>query len=459
MEQLPFLIACLAMSAAAAVCAARALARIARRREEDAAALRALREELSALREQQEARERALRTELAETTQRSVGGMGEMLMQGQQRMGAALERSLAARQEHMGKAIQDMHRTLEARFGTFATENEQKLENIRNTVEARLGALQADNNRKLDEMRGIVDEKLQKTLEERMTQSFRLVNERLEQVYKGLGEMQTLAAGVGDLSRVLSNVKTRGILGEIQLGAILEEILAPEQYLRNVPTARNSRNPVEYAVKIPAEDGGSVLLPIDSKFPLDAYGALADAYESGSPEAVRAAQGELRARVRGFAKDIREKYISPPETTEFALMFLPTEGLYAEVVKLGMIETLQREFRVNVAGPSTMAALLNSLQMGFRSVAIQKRSGEVWKVLGAVRTEFDKFHDVLIKTQEKLTRANDDLDKLIGVRTRGIQRSLRRVTALPQQEAAALLPLGEEDGPDETDGMQPAVDG
>ena len=281
--------------------------------------------------------------------------------------------------------------------------------------------------------------------------AFALVSERLEQVYKGLGEMQTLAAGVGDLSRVLSNVKTRGILGEIQLGAILEEIMAPEQYLRNVVTAKNSRNPVEYAIKLPAEDGGSVLLPIDSKFPMDAYTALCDAYESGNPEAVRTAQNELRARVRGFAKDIRDKYIAPPETTEFAVMFLPTEGLYAEVVKLGMIETLQRDFRVNVAGPSTMAALLNSLQMGFRSVAIQKRSGEVWKVLGAVKTEFEKFNDVLVKTQEKLTRAHDDLDKLIGVRTRGIRRSLREVTALPQQDAAALLPtLGTDDPPEDS---------
>ncbi|MBS5880399.1 MAG: DNA recombination protein RmuC [Clostridium sp.] len=445
--ELYLLIACVILSAAAAVLAALSLKRASREREGE----EALRAELAQLRAMQEERERALRRELADATQRTVGSMGEMLLQNQQRMGASLERNLAARQETMNKAVQDMHKTLETRFGTFATENEQKLENIRNTVETRLGAMQADNNRKLDEMRGIVDEKLQKTLEERMTQSFRLVNERLEQVYKGLGEMQTLAAGVGDLSRVLSNVKTRGILGEIQLGAILEEIMAPEQYLRNVVTAKNSRNPVEYAIKLPAEDGGSVLLPIDSKFPMDAYTALCDAYESGNPEAVRTAQNELRARVRGFAKDIRDKYIAPPETTEFAVMFLPTEGLYAEVVKLGMIETLQRDFRVNVAGPSTMAALLNSLQMGFRSVAIQKRSGEVWKVLGAVKTEFEKFNDVLVKTQEKLTRAHDDLDKLIGVRTRGIRRSLREVTALPQQDAAALLPtLGTDDPPEDS---------
>lgn len=445
--ELYLLIACVILSAEAAVLAALSLKRASREREGE----EALRAELAQLRAMQEERERALRRELADATQRTVGSMGEMLLQNQQRMGASLERNLAARQETMNKAVQDMHKTLETRFGTFATENEQKLENIRNTVETRLGAMQADNNRKLDEMRGIVDEKLQKTLEERMTQSFRLVNERLEQVYKGLGEMQTLAAGVGDLSRVLSNVKTRGILGEIQLGAILEEIMAPEQYLRNVVTAKNSRNPVEYAIKLPAEDGGSVLLPIDSKFPMDAYTALCDAYESGNPEAVRTAQNELRARVRGFAKDIRDKYIAPPETTEFAVMFLPTEGLYAEVVKLGMIETLQRDFRVNVAGPSTMAALLNSLQMGFRSVAIQKRSGEVWKVLGAVKTEFEKFNDVLVKTQEKLTRAHDDLDKLIGVRTRGIRRSLREVTALPQQDAAALLPtLGTDDPPEDS---------
>ena len=445
--ELYLLIACVILSAAAAVFAALSLKRATRKQEGE----EALRAELAQLRAMQEERERALRRELADATQRTVGSMGEMLLQNQQRMGASLERNLAARQETMNKAVQDMHKTLETRFGTFATENEQKLENIRNTVETRLGAMQADNNRKLDEMRGIVDEKLQKTLEERMTQSFRLVNERLEQVYKGLGEMQTLAAGVGDLSRVLSNVKTRGILGEIQLGAILEEIMAPEQYLRNVVTAKNSRNPVEYAIKLPAEDGGSVLLPIDSKFPMDAYTALCDAYESGNPEAVRTAQNELRARVRGFAKDIRDKYIAPPETTEFAVMFLPTEGLYAEVVKLGMIETLQRDFRVNVAGPSTMAALLNSLQMGFRSVAIQKRSGEVWKVLGAVKTEFEKFNDVLVKTQEKLTRAHDDLDNLIGVRTRGIRRSLREVTALPQQDAAALLPtLGTDDAPEDS---------
>lgn len=444
--ELYLLIACLVVSLAAAVFSGLMLLRAARGREE----AEALRKELAKMRAEQQEQERALRRELAETTQRTVGSMGEMLLQNQQRMGAALERSVAARQETLNKTVQDMHRTLETRFGTFATENEQKLENIRNTVETRLGAMQADNNKKLDEMRGIVDEKLQKTLEERMTQSFRLVNERLEQVYKGLGEMQTLAAGVGDLSRVLSNVKTRGILGEIQLGAILEEIMAPEQYLRNVPTVKNSRNPVEYAIKLPAEDGGSVLLPIDSKFPMDAYTALCDAYESGNPDAVRAAQNELRARVRGFARDIRDKYIAPPETTEFAVMFLPTEGLYAEVVKLGMIETLQHDFRVNVAGPSTMAALLNSLQMGFRSVAIQKRSGEVWKVLGAVKTEFEKFNDVLVKTQEKLTRAHDDLDKLIGVRTRGIRRSLREVTALPQQDAAALLPtLGLDETPED----------
>jgi DNA recombination protein RmuC len=360
---------------------------------------------------------RAMRGELADVTQRSVRGMGEVLLNGQHR--AALSQ--------------------EERFKTFSVENEQKLENIRQTVERQLRSMQEDNNKKLDEMRGIVDEKLQKTLEARLTQSFTLVNERLEQVYKGLGEMQALAAGVGDLSKVLSNVKTRGILGEIQLGAILSEILSPEQYLTDTPVKKGSAERVEFAIKLPADDGESVLLPIDSKFPMDAYLALTDAYESGKPEAVRAAQEQLKARVKGFARDIRDKYIRPPQTTEFAVMFLPTEGLYAEIVKLNMMETLQREFRVSVAGPSTMAALLNSLQMGFKTVAIQKRSGEVWKVLGAVKTEFETFEEVLQKAQKQLDRVHGDLDSLIGTRTRKIRRTLLSVESLPAADAPRIL--------------------
>jgi len=294
-------------------------------------------------------------------------------------------------------------------------------------------------------MRRIVDEKLQKTLDERMTQSFQLVNERLEQVYKGLGEMQSLAVGVGDLKRVLTNVKTRGILGEVQLSAILEDILTPDQYEVNCATSPKGRERVEFAIKLPAEDGGYVLMPVDSKFPVDAYNDLMDAYDSASPERVAAAAEALKARIRSFAKDIRDKYIDPPYTTEFGIMFLPTEGLYAEAVKLGLVERLQREYRISIAGPSIMAALLNSLQMGFRSVAIQKRSGEVWKVLSAVKTEFGRFEEVLAHTQKQLVKANEDLDKLIGVRTRQIRSSLRRVTEMPEGESKLYFPIDSED--------------
>lgn len=366
-----------------------------------------------------------LRLELSDVTQRSVKFMGDML---------------GEKQEQTRRGVVDMSTQMDARLNHFALENELKLENIRATVEKRLTYMQEDNNKRLDAMRVIVDEKLQKTLDERMTNSFALVNERLEQVYKGLGEMQTLAVGVGDLKKVLSGVKTRGILGEIQLGAILSEILAPEQYETNVMIDKGGKRPVEFAVKLPGDASGHVYLPIDSKFPMDAYGTLMDAYEAGTPENVRAAQAALRARVREFAKDIHDKYIEPPVTTDFGIMFLPTEGLYAEVVRMGMLEKLQRDFRVCIAGPSTMAAILNSLQMGFRSLAIQKRSGEVWRVLGAVKAEFEKFQVTLEKAQDRLVRANNDLDELIGVRTRQIRRSLKSVTELPEDEAALYLP-------------------
>lgn len=291
-------------------------------------------------------------------------------------------------------------------------------------------------------MRRIVDEKLQKTLSERMNESFRLVNERLEQVYKGLGEMQTLAQGVGDLKKVLTNVKTRGIVGEIQLGAILEDMLAPEQYETNVATRPGSRNVVEYAVKLPVEDGGHVWLPIDSKFPGDTYGALRDAYEDGSREQIDACVKQLIATLKAEAKDIHDKYLEPLYTTDFGIMFLPFEGLYAEAVSRGMVEVLQRDYHVNIAGPSTMAALLNSLQMSFRTIAIQKRSGEVWSVLGAVKTEFDKFEACLTQTQTRLDQASRELDKLVGTRTRAIRRRLKGVTELSEAESEAVLGFG-----------------
>lgn len=314
---------------------------------------------------------------------------------------------------------------------------ERRLDVMRSTVEGRLGAIQTDNTQKLDEMRVIVDEKLQRTINQRMNESFQMVNERLEQVYRGLGEMQNLAAGVGDLKKVLSNVKTRGILGEIQLAAILDEILAPEQYDTNVATRKGSRAVVEFAVKIPS-DNGFIYLPVDSKFPGDTYGHLRDAYDSGDAFAVNEAAKLLITTIKSEAKDIRDKYLDPPNTTDFGIMFLPFEGLYAEVVNRGMIEVLQRDYNVIIAGPSTMAALLNSLQMGFRTFAIQQRSDEVWKVLGSVKTEFDKFEEALANTQKHINQVNDDLDRLVGVRTRQMRRKLRDVASYEDADRSAI---------------------
>ena len=313
-------------------------------------------------------------------------------------------------------------------------QTEQKLESIRNTMEVRLNAMQAVTDRRLGEMRQTVDEKLQKTLEDRLQKSFGLVSQQLELVYKGLGEMRTLAAGVGDLKKVLSNVKTRGILGEVQLGAILEQILSPGQYAENVATVPGSAERVEFAVKLPGGEGGPVWLPIDAKFPQDAYAALLAAYDAADKAAVEAAAKELDKRVRGFGKDIRDKYLAPGHTTDFGVMFLPVEGLYAEVVRRGIAERLQREYKIVVAGPTTMAALLNSLQMGFKTLAIQKRSSEVWKVLGSVKAEFDTFGQALAQAQNRLNQASSELENLVGVRTRQIQRKLQQVTLLPGEE-------------------------
>ena len=356
----------------------------------------------------------ALRQELTAQTQVSVKNMGDMLLENQR--------------VHSENQSERLAR-LERRMTDYSLSSEQKLENIRASMEKQLEFVRADNNRQLEEMRKTVDEKLQKTLEEKMNRSFSLVNERLEQVYKGLGEMQNLAVGVGDLKKVLSNVKTRGILGEIQLGSILREILSPEQYEENVATKRGSKNVVEFAVKLPADDNGFVYLPIDSKFPGDTYAALRDAIEEGDKAKIELCSKALTATIKREAKDIRDKYISPPSTTEFAIMFLPFEGLYSEVVNRGLVEVLQRDYKVNIAGPSTMAALLNSLQMGFKTLAVQKRSAEVWDVLGSVKEEFDKFNDVLVATQTRLDQANKELDKLVGVRTRQIQRKLSGISS------------------------------
>ncbi len=345
------------------------------------------------------------------------------------------------------KRLLDLNRQLTQKNDTLQKTVNDMLKHINDTMEYRLLSMQRDNEKKLEQMRETVDEKLQKTLEDRISQSFKMVSERLEQVYKGLGEMQTLASGVGDLKKVLSNVKTRGILGEIQLGAILEQILSPDQYEANISTRKGSSERVEYAIKLPGDDEGIVYLPIDAKFPADAYSKLVDAYEKGDVSEIDAAVAHLERMIRNFAKDIKEKYISPPQTTDFGIMFLPFEGLYAEVVRRGMVETLQKDYKINIAGPSTMAALLNSLQMGFRTLAIQKHSGQVWDVLGAVKTEFEKFGNVLDATQKRINQANEELDKLVGVRTRTIQRKLRTVTALPEESSQAII--GYEDGADD----------
>jgi len=369
-------------------------------------------EEIKRLEQSLHTEQSTLRQELTSATQISVKNLGDMIYANQNAYAINQSKSL---------------NQLEERLKTFSLENEQKLENIRRSVESRLNYIQEDNNRKLEEMRKTVDERLQQSIEEKMNRSFSLVSERLEQVYKGLGEMQNLANGVGDLKKVLTNVKTRGTLGEYQLSAILSEILSPEQYEENVATKKGTRNVVEFAVKLPSDDDKFIYLPIDSKFPGDTYSALRDAIDEGDKVKIDLAAKALIATIKSEAKDIHDKYIDPPYTTEFAIMFLPFEGLYSEVVNRGLVEILQRDYKVNIAGPSTMAALLNSLQMGFKTLAVQKRSAEVWEILGAVKQEFDKFGDVLEATQQRLDQANKELDKLVGVRTRQIQRKLKDV--------------------------------
>jgi DNA recombination protein RmuC len=321
----------------------------------------------------------------------------------------------------------------------FRKDTRESLNKQMDVIGENLRHLQEDNSKQLDKMRETVDEKLQKTLEDRIGKSFQQVSERLEQVYKGLGEMQTLASGVGDLKKVLSNVKSRGILGEIQLSYILQEILSPEQYEENFQTKKGSSDRVEFAIKLPGDDEGPVYLPIDAKFPGDAYINLVDAYEAGDADTIKSTGVLLDNAIKKAAKDIATKYIDPPNTTDFAIMFLPVEGLYAEVVRRGLVERLQSEYKINIAGPSTMAALLNSLQMGFKTLAIQKRSGEVWNVLGAVKTQFANFEDVLVDYQKRMETANKKLDTLIGVRTRAINSKLKTVTELTPGDSNAVL--------------------
>lgn len=297
-----------------------------------------------------------------------------------------------------------------------------------------MARLRAENNTQIENIRHTVDEKLQTTLDTRLTKSFGLVNERLEQVYRGLGEMQSVAQGVGDLRKILSNVKTRGILGEVQLGSILEQMLPPSHYVKNARLKENSRENVEFAIRLPGTDEHDVFLPIDAKFPGDAYNTLLEAYDLGEKDAISEAKKKLVNRIESEAKDINSKYINPPITTDFAILFLPFEGLYSEAINAGLIEPLQRKYKVTIAGPTTMAALLNSLQMGFNTLAIEKKSSEVWELLHAVQKEFERFEVVLAKSQGHLKQASDDIDELAGVRMRQMKRALQRVNNIEGEE-------------------------
>lgn len=333
---------------------------------------------------------------------------------------------------------------LVGRQESIKKDTENKLKEIRETVEGKLKNIQEDNNKKLEEMRKTVDEKLQESVEKRFNESFKLISERLEQVHKGLGEMQSLASGVGDLKKVLTNVKTRGNLGEIQLGAILEQILSPEQYQHNAIVKEGSQERVEYVIKLPGRNNNenSLLLPIDSKFPNEDYQRLMEAYENMTnlaPKDLEIIGKQFEMSVKKNAKDIKSKYINPPVTTDFAIMFVPTEGLYAEILRrTGLFEFLQRDLKITVVGPTNLVAFLSSLQMGFNTLAIEKRSSEVWEILGAVKTEFGNFGAVLEKTKKKLQEATNVIDKA-GVRSRAIERKLKNVQELPQEQTLALL--------------------
>jgi DNA recombination protein RmuC len=332
----------------------------------------------------------------------------------------------------------------------FSLGLDERFERLKLSVEGRLSAIQADNASKLEEMRRTVDEKLHATLEQRLGESFKLVSERLEQVHRGLGEMQTLAAGVGDLKRVLTNVKTRGTWGEVQLAALLEQLLTADQFAANVATIPGSNERVDFAIRLPGKDDGAVVwLPIDAKFPIEDYQRLLDAQERVDPAAVEEAAKAIEMRLKSEARSIRDKYVAPPHTTDFAMLYLPIEGLYAEALRRpALAETLQRDYRVSLAGPTTLAALLNSLQMGFRTLAIEQRSAEVWAVLGAVKTEFGKFGEALAHTKKKLDEASNSISKA-ETRTRQLSRRLRDVEALPAGEAEKLIGVADFQGEDE----------
>jgi DNA recombination protein RmuC len=383
-----------------------------------------------------------------ERTERSVR---EEIAKNREETAQALRQS----REELAGALKGVGDTLYGQVGLLTQTTDKKLDMLREAVEQRLQAIQADNAKQLDQMRATVDEKLQGTLEKRLGESFKQVSERLEQVYKGLGEMQSLAAGVGDLKRVLTNVKTRGTWGEVQLGAMLEQVLTPDQYAANVAVKEGGER-VEFAIKLPGrgeDDKEIVWLPVDAKFPVEDYQRLMDAQEKADAESAEGAAKQLEARIKQCAGDICSKYLNPPKTTDFGILFLPTEGLFAEVIRrTGLVEFVQRECRVVIAGPTTLWALLNSLQMGFRTLAIEKRSSEVWNLLSAVKTEWTKYADVLAKVQKKIHEASDTIEQA-QTRTRVIGRKLKDVQELPAAEAKAVLMMEDEAGrsDDETD--------
>ena len=392
---------------------------------------------------------RAMQGESARTTTATLRDFSAVLSENQRQTAAAstarlesIDRAGAARQKAANDALIAQLTMMETRLKNLEDSNAARLDGVRGALVQGLNTIRADNNQKLDEIRGTVEEKLQDTLQKRINESFRTVSNQLEQVYKGLGEMQNLAADVGSLKQVLSGVKTRGILGEVQLGAILEQILAPGQYAENVATVPGSANRVEFAIKMPGQNG-NIWLPIDAKFPGDTYAHLQAALERGDAAAAAAMRKALQTVLRQEAKDIHDKYIEVPYTTSFGILFLPFEGLYAEVVSSGITEALQRDYQITVAGPSTMAALLNALQMGFRTLAIQKRSSEVWTILGAVKTEFEKFGAGLQQMQRHLNQTGSDLEELIGPRSRAITRKLESVQQLDPDTAADLLGIEE----------------
>jgi DNA recombination protein RmuC len=370
------------------------------------------------------------------------------------RQALASRADLAGFQQTLLAQAAETARTLNEQLAQLSLRNEQRLGEVRTAVQEQLKALQEGNERKLEQMRATVDEKLHSTLEQRLGQSFQQVAERLEQVHKGLGEMQGLARDVGSLNRVLTNVKTRGIYGEVQLAGLLEQVFTPQQYAANVETVPGSGARVEFAIRLPGrgDEATALWLPIDAKFPREDYERLLEAQDRADPQAAEASARAIEVRLKAEARTIREKYVAAPYTTDFAILFLPTEGLYAEALRRpGLAEALQREHRVTLAGPSTLLATLSSLQMGFRTLALEKRSAEVWQVLGAVKTEFGKFGEVLAKTRKKLSEATSTID-LAEVRTRAMARQLRGVESLPETQARALLPGVLEDDPEEEGG-------